>query len=89
MGKPRPVKEGDKWRLKIDAVDGDAHSVHIQLPDRDVLNGSYVRYVAQQLCVAEDELDGVLADWTPDQLCEHLQKQDAKELRSRVFGIKG
>jgi len=88
MGKPRPVKEGDKWRLKIEAGDGNAHSVHIQLPDRPQLNGSYLRYVAELLFVALDELDSVLADWSPDQLREHLEGQDAAALRAQVFGKK-
>lgn len=88
MGKPRPVKEGAKWRMKIEAGDGDAHSVHIQLPDRDVLNGSYVRYVADQLFVEPDDLDSVLADWSPEQLRTHLESQDPEALRSKVFGKK-
>jgi hypothetical protein len=88
MGKPRPVKEGDKWRLKIETGNGQAHSVHIQLPDRNVLNKSYVRYVACQLMVEVDQLDDVLADWTPEQLREHLEAQDPEKLRAQVFGIK-
>ena len=88
MGKPRPVKEGDKWRLKIQAGDGGAHSVHIQLPDRAQLNGSYIRYVAEQLFVEVDDLDSVLADWSPDQLREHLESQGPDALRSNVFGKK-
>lgn len=88
MGKPRPVKEGDKWRLKIEAGDGEAHSVHIQLPDRPELNGSYVRYIADQLMIDLADLDAVLADWTQEQLCEHLEAQDSEELRARVFGMR-
>jgi hypothetical protein len=89
MGKPRSVKEGAKWRLKLDVSGGSAHSVHIQLPDRDVLNNSYVRYIAQQLLVDENDLDDVLESWTPDQLQKHLEKQDLDALRSGIFGIKG
>jgi hypothetical protein len=88
MGKPRPVKEGDKWRLKIQRADGEAHSVHLQLPDRPVLNKSYVRYIASQLFVSVEELDKVLSDWTPERLCAHLEQQDPDALRAQVFGIK-
>ena len=89
MGKPRSVKEGAKWRLKLDVAGGSAHSVHIQLPDRDVLNNSYLRYIAQQLLVDENDLEEVLENWTPGQLQEHLEKQDPEALRAGIFGIKG
>jgi hypothetical protein len=88
MGKPRPVKEGAKWRLKVDVAGGSSHSVHVQLPDRDVLNNSYVRYLARQLLVDENDLDDVLENWTADQLQKHLENQDPDALRSRIFGIK-
>jgi hypothetical protein len=88
MGAPRPVNEGSKWRLRIDARDGNPHTVHVQLPDRGVLNDSYVRYVAGQLFVEVEELDAVLDGWTPEQLREHLEAQDPEELRAKVFGMR-
>lgn len=89
MGTPRPVREGSKWRMKIQARDGNPHSVHVQLPDRRELNDSYCRYVAQQLFVALEDLDAVLNNWEADALRQHLEKQDPADVRARVFSMRG
>lgn len=88
MGPPRPVNHGSKWRMKIEAGDGQAHSVNVQLPDRAILNDSYCRYITQQLFLAGADLDEVLDGWTPDRLRAHLEKQDPEALRAQVFAMR-
>lgn len=75
------------YRLPIDHKSG-KHTVVVQIPDRKELNGSYMRYIADQLCVRHDQVNEVLDDWSQEKLVKHLKKQSAERLRRGIFGIK-
>jgi hypothetical protein len=73
------------FRVVVVSSDGQRVAVTVQVDThRKVPSAAALNDLADRLRIARNSIDDVLADWTPEQLAEHLASLTKAELRSRT-----
>lgn len=78
----RDTNESVEWRLSVPAADGERVVIKIQvgLHRKEVAKASFGQ-IAHRLLLDRKDIEGVLAEWTHEQLMAHLSSFTAAQLR--------
>lgn len=72
-----------EWRLEVQSSDGERCTVRpgVNLHRRDRVAKAAFNDIADRLCIDRKDIHDVLANWSPDQLVQHLESKTGEELR--------
>jgi hypothetical protein len=81
-GKPwRQTKESVEWRLVVRSADNESVAIRVQvcLHRKEVAKAAFGD-IARRLLIERKDIHTILADWSHEQLVEHLQRHTKDQL---------